>query len=217
MNRITIAGIGLVGLFTCLLGLGGCAASRSAPAGDRGHLVIVGGGLKDDNAAGGSGLLYGNGAVQAQGADILVTASDLSGVYVQGGSSLGHDTIEVRAYDGVDWGAWKTFDLTTRLPNRAPVVTPSAGTQGVLVGRPSHPCRRLRSLSKSARRGEPARHAASLHGRGPQSRLLFDLGSLFRFSKAVFHGQAGRAFAIPVSDPLRRRSIRIRIAHVGPS
>src|SRR5947207_5126700 len=39
--------------------------------------------------------------------------------------SVGHDTIEIRANDGTDWGAWKTFDLNTRLPDRAPVVTRS--------------------------------------------------------------------------------------------
>jgi len=87
--------------------------------------------VKDDNAAGGSGVLYGNGAIQSQGADIVVNAPDLSGVWVQGGANLGSDTIEVRANDGVDWGAWTSFTLNTRLPNRAPVV--SSTNTGVVV------------------------------------------------------------------------------------
>ncbi|MGY4503260.1 hypothetical protein ACVWYH_007217 [Bradyrhizobium sp. GM24.11] len=51
---------------------------------------------------------------------IDVSASDLSNVWLRGGSAVGSETLWVRAFDGNAWGAWDTFTLTTTL-NTAPV------------------------------------------------------------------------------------------------
>jgi hypothetical protein len=90
--------------------------------------------VQDMTSTAGSGILYANGAVQAQGAAVTVNASDLTGIYVQGGSNLGPDTIQLRAYDGFVWSDWTSFTLNTRLPNRAPVLTPTAANQTVQAG-----------------------------------------------------------------------------------
>jgi hypothetical protein len=92
--------------------------------------------ITDNSGAAGSALLYANGMTQAQGASgFVVTASDLSGVWVQGGTSTGHNTFSVTADDGLANGVGNTFtfDLHTRAPNSAPVVTAPA-SQGLGVG-----------------------------------------------------------------------------------
>jgi hypothetical protein len=92
--------------------------------------------IKDNDASAGSALFYANGAIQAQGTTLTVAASDLTGIYVQGGASLGHNSFTITADDGYANGVGSpfTFDVNTRLPNRAPVVTPTAATQGVSIG-----------------------------------------------------------------------------------
>lgn len=52
---------------------------------------------------------------------IDVAASDLSEVWVRGGSATGSETLWVRAFDGRDWGAWDTFTVTST--NSTPIVT----------------------------------------------------------------------------------------------
>lgn len=53
---------------------------------------------------------------------IDVAASDIANVWVKGGSAVGSETLWVRGFDGIDWGAWDTFALTTTI-NTAPVST----------------------------------------------------------------------------------------------
>ncbi|MGQ0510709.1 MAG: hypothetical protein ACT4P9_08850 [Betaproteobacteria bacterium] len=50
---------------------------------------------------------------------------------MRGGQNLGTDTIEIRANDGFGWSDWDSFDLVTRLPNRAPVVSVQDFATGV--------------------------------------------------------------------------------------
>jgi len=91
--------------------------------------------VRDTTATTGSGYLYGNGAIQAQGA--TVACSSLADTWVCGGANAGADTYQVRAFDGVAWSGWTSFSLHTRIqPNRAPVVAaPNAALQvGQAVG-----------------------------------------------------------------------------------
>ena len=53
---------------------------------------------------------------------IEVAAGDLGGVWLRGGTAGGAETMWVRAFDGLDWGAWDAFNLTT-IPNTKPVAT----------------------------------------------------------------------------------------------
>jgi hypothetical protein len=56
----------------------------------------------------------------AAGAVIEVAASEVSNVWVRGGTAGSSETMSVRAFDGVDWGLWDTFEFTT-LPNALPI------------------------------------------------------------------------------------------------
>jgi hypothetical protein len=49
----------------------------------------------------------------AAGTAIDVLAADLDDVWVRGGAGTGTETMYARAYDGLDWGAWHAFVLTT--------------------------------------------------------------------------------------------------------
>jgi uncharacterized delta-60 repeat protein len=92
--------------------------------------------ITDNDATAGSAVLYANGAALTQGATVTVDASKLKGVYLYGGENAGTNRFTITADDG--WaggvGAPKTLDLVTRLPNRAPVVTPNGAAQGVQTG-----------------------------------------------------------------------------------
>jgi hypothetical protein len=91
--------------------------------------------VRDATGAAGSGYLWADGVSYGQGATVSV--SSLANTWVRGGASAGVDTYEVRAFDGITWGAWTAFDLTTRAqPNRAPVITPSAQIQAVGINTP---------------------------------------------------------------------------------
>ncbi len=78
----------------------------------------------DDGTATTSGYFWtpGNAHHNANTA-ISVAASDLSNVWVRGGSSGGSETMWVRAFDGTDWSAWDSFTLITFGINSAPVAT----------------------------------------------------------------------------------------------
>src|SRR3954462_6915725 len=69
-------------------------------------------------------------AVQA----IDVSAADLANTEYVGGTTGGSERVWVRATDGMDWSAWKPWNVTTALhiPNSAPVVTAQA-SQTVLL------------------------------------------------------------------------------------
>ena len=86
------------------------------------------------DAVSGGGYFRINGVQQAAGAAIAVSASDLANTDYQGGANPGTERVWVRANDGLEWGAWKAWNMTTALhvPNAAPVVAASDHT--VLLG-----------------------------------------------------------------------------------
>jgi serralysin len=91
--------------------------------------------VRDTTNTASSGYLWADGVAYGQGA--TVTVSNLANTWVRGGANAGADTYEVRAFDGITWGAWAPFTLTTRtIANRAPVVAPTAPTQAVGINTP---------------------------------------------------------------------------------
>lgn len=68
----------------------------------------------DGGTAANSGYLYSN-ASEHHAADtsITVMASDISSVWVRGGSAPGSEQMFVRAFDGFAWSNWDQFTLTT--------------------------------------------------------------------------------------------------------
>ena len=86
-----------------------------------------------DDVSGG-GYFRINGVQQAAGATIAVSASDLANTDYQGGANPGTERVWVRANDGLEWSAWKAWNMSTALhvPNAAPVVT--ASDQTLLLG-----------------------------------------------------------------------------------
>ncbi len=84
--------------------------------------------ITDSTGGPGSAYLYANGAVQGQGATVLVSAVDLANTWVNGGANLGANGFAISAFDGFGWSTAATLDLTTRgTPNRAPVVAAPNG------------------------------------------------------------------------------------------
>lgn len=80
--------------------------------------------IVDNGTAANSAALIGPNGVVAAGTILTVTAAQLASVSVRGGSVAGSDTMQIRAFDGKDWGAWDSFTVTTTAPvvaNRAPV------------------------------------------------------------------------------------------------
>jgi Ca2+-binding RTX toxin-like protein len=86
----------------------------------------------DDTAGGGYFTLDG---VPQTNNPIPVTAAQLAGVEYVGGADPGTEQVWVRANDGLEWGAWESWNMTTALhiPNAAPEATPAAATQVVLL------------------------------------------------------------------------------------
>jgi Ca2+-binding RTX toxin-like protein len=82
-----------------------------------------------DDVAGG-GYFRVNGVQQGAAQAIPVSAADLANAEYVGGASGGTERVWVRANDGLEWGAWKSWNITTALhiPNAAPVVTASNAT-----------------------------------------------------------------------------------------
>jgi Ca2+-binding RTX toxin-like protein len=66
---------------------------------------------------------------------IPVAAADLDTVTYVGGADAGVEQVWVRASDGMQWGDWESWNMTTALhiPNAAPEATPTAATQTVLL------------------------------------------------------------------------------------
>jgi hypothetical protein len=79
--------------------------------------------LWDSGTATNSGFFSdSNSAHEAVNANITVDAANLGSVQIHGGTAGGAETMMVQAFDGIDWGAWSSFTLTT-LPNHAPAAT----------------------------------------------------------------------------------------------
>ena len=78
-----------------------------------------------DNSAG-NGYFRLNGVQQA--ANFQIAANQLAALqFVPTSTSGGSDQIDVRAFDGLTWSAWKSFTIGS-VPNVAPVVTASSPT-----------------------------------------------------------------------------------------
>lgn len=85
----------------------------------------------DDTNGGGHFSL--GGIEQAAGASIAVAAADLADLAYVAGSQTGNERVWVRASDGVAWGAWTPWNITsaTHLTNAAPIVSASTGIAGL--------------------------------------------------------------------------------------
>ena len=85
-------------------------------------------------------------------------------------------------------------------PSAAPSVRLSAAAMDrsararVVLGRPSHPCRRVFSLRESDGRGAPGRHDASCAGRSTQRRCGAELGPELLSPAAVLREQGQQGF-----------------------
>ena len=83
--------------------------------------------LWDGGTVAGSGYLSVGGIVQQANRAIPVSAASLAQVNYVGGSSGVTETLWARAYDGIDWGEWKSLSMSTQ--DRVPVVTTTDGAQ----------------------------------------------------------------------------------------
>src|SRR5262249_11086515 len=90
--------------------------------------------FQDVGAGATSGHFTLNGVAQPQGdATFAVTAAQFLQLEYTGGSVAGSEAVWVRGSDPFGtFGDWKRFVMTTE-PNHGPVVTPTAGTQTVVV------------------------------------------------------------------------------------
>ncbi|MBL8378976.1 MAG: hypothetical protein JNM79_13990 [Burkholderiales bacterium] len=120
------------------------ASGQWIKASDLGLVVTDGDGdsptqyqITDGNANTGSTQLWHGGSHLAQGGTLTVNAGDLGNVWVQGGANNGTDTFHVRAHDGFGWSDAASFNLVTRAPNRAPVVTTQ--NQSISIGDETDP------------------------------------------------------------------------------
>ncbi|MCO5090684.1 hypothetical protein [Bosea sp. (in: a-proteobacteria)] len=77
----------------------------------------------DDTTASTSGHWTLSGAAQGSARGIVVNAADLANMQWTVGSTA--DTVFIRAFDGFEWSAWKSFTIATA-PESIPVVTASA-------------------------------------------------------------------------------------------
>jgi hypothetical protein len=87
--------------------------------------------LTDGGAKGGYFELNG---VRVSGKNVTVSAADLASMRYVAGTANGSELLTIQASDGNAFGAKASFEMQTRGPNRAPVVTPSASTQNALIG-----------------------------------------------------------------------------------
>ncbi|MEO7727488.1 MAG: M10 family metallopeptidase C-terminal domain-containing protein, partial [Burkholderiales bacterium] len=74
----------------------------------------------DNTTTAGSGYIWTNGSIPAAGTTLTVNSADLANTWIRGGANVGTDNWQVRAYDGVDWSNWASFNLRTK---RAPVIS----------------------------------------------------------------------------------------------
>lgn len=78
--------------------------------------------IVDLNSATNSGNLVLNGVTQLAGANVEVTAAQLAQLSFTAGSGV--NALQVRAYDGTEWGAWTKFNVTAPV-NAGPVIAAS--------------------------------------------------------------------------------------------
>lgn len=79
--------------------------------------------LQDNNSAAGSAYLWtpDNAQVPA-GTPFTVNAADISKVWIKGGTPFASETMQIRAFDGYDWGSWYSFSINNQ-PQNPPTVT----------------------------------------------------------------------------------------------
>ncbi len=82
-----------------------------------------------DGGAGG-GYFKLSGVQQAAQQNITVSAANLATVNFVGGNTPGNETEWVRAFDGFEWGPWKSWNMSSAAPMSAPA---SSGVQVSLV------------------------------------------------------------------------------------
>jgi len=80
-------------------------------------------------------VIWANATTQAQGATVLANTGSLADLWVRG-ARIWHGRDPDPANDGYGYGNPVSFNLVTRLPNRAPVATPTAATQTTVVNTP---------------------------------------------------------------------------------
>jgi hypothetical protein len=77
----------------------------------------------DNSLVPGSSYLASNSSAHhTDGTAITIAPADLDSVFVRAGTAAGNQTIQVRAFDGTDWGDWDTFTLNIQA-NALPAVT----------------------------------------------------------------------------------------------
>jgi hypothetical protein len=81
-----------------------------------------------------SGHFVLSGVSQAEASTFQISASDLANLKFFAGSS--HDLVAVRAFDGVSWSAWGTFNVDPKVVNQAPTVGSQIADQQDTVGKP---------------------------------------------------------------------------------
>ncbi|MBA3031742.1 MAG: hypothetical protein FP818_01480, partial [Rhodocyclaceae bacterium] len=85
----------------------------------------------DDTTGGGHFSL--GGIEQAAGSSIAVSADDLADLAYVAGSQTGSERVWARASDGVAWGAWTPWNITSapHVTNAAPTISAPTGTAGL--------------------------------------------------------------------------------------
>ncbi len=86
---------------------------------------IVGYQFWDGTADPSSGVFVVNGVRQDAGTAINVSADQLSNTYFQSGSGM--DRLWVRATDGMEWSAWKQFNVTAPIDHAATIAVQNIG------------------------------------------------------------------------------------------
>ena len=77
----------------------------------------------DDSGAAGSPILWTPaGGIQPANSPLTVSAAKIGDVWVGNAQTSGAQTMEVRAFDGIDWSPWSSFKLTTQISNTPPMV-----------------------------------------------------------------------------------------------
>jgi hypothetical protein len=100
------------------------AATNLFSVTDADHHVITSYQFYDNTPGGTSGHFVVNGVVQPAWNPIDVTAAQFGQTTFEAGVSGSSDDLWVRAFDGIDWSAWKEFHVTIP-PNHAPTTTVS--------------------------------------------------------------------------------------------